>query len=612
MATITLPAPVPALPRLTSLPAGALDLEGDLRAALVNGKEVQRWAEGVSGDAFGGDAAEASLHAVTRFARRLDVAEAALECAVLAAARFEDRLARLWSQRRTLDGDRSGLNSALEDLRVEAAAASDADLPRLQERVDRWGRRAARLLADVADWSARVDEAEADFLVALARVDTLAEGQVAATDPARVDPDVPIDRLGDRADDPAAVARWWRRLSAAERQAVLAEFPALVGALAGVPVRFRDAANSAAARADVDDLGGRAGDGEVLGDADQTRLDHASAVTDLIDGYREQLDPLTGEPIALLTVYAPDDHSGDGGVAFFLGDPDRADHVAVYVPGTLSETTTLDGTVGNIDALRAAAIEAGGSTGGSVAVGFWLDYDAPSIDGPSLNELADLAHVVTPAEAQAGGADLADYLDGLRASDQGEQAHLSLLGHSYGATTASHAAQDGAPMDDLVLLGSPGAPTAMAEALTSADVWVGSADHDPVTLLGGNGSGLPGPLGHDPAQETFGAERFEVDPGSYRLQDLIDNHSSYFADESLDNIAAVVTGRDPDADGGRTPGSYQTLDQLLVGSSLVSGGEWLFERGEDAVGGIRDTFGDLTEGLVGLPHAFLPPGVNVR
>lgn len=603
MTAIPIAAHVAPLPVMLSRPRGAATLGTDLRSALVNVKDVQAWAQGISADAFDGDASDASRHAVTRFSRRLDVTEAALERAVLAASRFEDALAVLASQRITLADDRVGLNGELDALRADVASATEADVPELQQRAERLNARARRLTDDIAGWTTRYDDAEADLVAALAGVDTLEEGAAAAVDPGRVDPVMVLAGLRGRMDDPVAVAAWWRRLSTAERQALLAEFPALIGNLGGIAARDRDAANRAAVGAVIDDLTARTGQGEELSATERDRLANATAVQDVLDDHRDELDPVTGEPLALLTQFQPDEHTGDGGVALFLGDPDRADDVSVYVPGTLSETGNLDGTVGNIGALYEAARD---DSAGPLAVGFWLDYDAPSIDGVTPGELADLAGVVTPGQAAEGGRDLATYLDGLRAGDEGAPAHLTLIGHSYGATASAHAALGGAPIDDLVLLGSPGSPTSTADGLTSANVYVGSADHDPVSLLGADGPGLPGPLGYDPAQESFGGSRFEVDPGSYRVQDLLDNHSSYFEDASLDNISDIVVGRDPDLVDGRHPGGYQTLDTLLLGTSLASGGDWLWSRGEDAVGGLVGTVEDLSSGLVGLPDAFLP------
>jgi pimeloyl-ACP methyl ester carboxylesterase len=196
---------------------------------------------------------------------------------------------------------------------------------------------------------------------------------------------------------------------------------------------------------------------------------------------------------------------------------------------------------------------------------------------------------------------LSDFIDGLRATDRGAPEDLTVIGHSYGATTAAYAAQDGADLDQLVLLGSPGAPTATAGQLTGADVFVGAADYDPVSLLGLGDRGGVGALGYDPAQDSFGATRFDVDPGSYQVEDLIRNHSSYFQGESLDNITDIATGGDPTIDDGRSAsgdGYYQNLSELLAGSSAASGADWLWDATKDLADGI----GGFGPSLLHLAH----------
>jgi pimeloyl-ACP methyl ester carboxylesterase len=217
--------------------------------------------------------------------------------------------------------------------------------------------------------------------------------------------------------------------------------------------------------------------------------------------------------------------------------------------------------------------------------------------------LADVGGVVTPGDAQVGGQRLSDFVDGLRATDRGAPEDLTLIGHSYGATTAAYAAHDGAAADQYVLLGSPGAPTPTAGQLTHGDVYVGAADYDPVSLLGLGSRGGVGALGYDPAQESFGATRFDVAPGSYRVEDLFHNHTSYFGGRSLDNITDIATGGDPTVDAGRSAtgdGYYQNLGELLAGSTTTSGGAWLFDQGRDLV----DGFGHFGDSLldVARPH----------
>ena len=98
-------------------------------------------------------------------------------------------------------------------------------------------------------------------------------------------------------------------------------------------------------------------------------------------------------------------------------------------------------------------------------------------------------------------------------------------------------------------------------------VYVGSADHDPVTWLGGKDGLLPGGSTTSwawarPVQGDFGAHNFEVDRGqAFKGADigkvgLIDNHVSYFdeTNPALANMAGIVTGHGEEvADaGGRT------------------------------------------------------------
>jgi hypothetical protein len=210
--------------------------------------------------------------------------------------------------------------------------------------------------------------------------------------------------------------------------------------------------------------------------------------------------------------------------------------------------------------------------------------------------------VVTPGAADRGGERFGDFIEGLRVSDSGDPAHLTAIGHSYGSTTVGHALEDGAPVDDAVLIGSPGQPVGTADGLTDADVWVGSKDYDPVTLLGLGDRGGIGALGYDPAQETFGGTRFETGNGSYQVEDLFKNHTSYFDGESLDNLGHIVADRDGDVtrDDPRdawTSGHYQTLDELLLGTSVASGGDWLWDRGKDAVEGVGETLTGIPDSL---------------
>lgn len=587
MTVIPVPGHLPAFKQMASTPARALTFATDLRAVTVGVKDVQGWAEGISAPEWEGDTHEAHAHATTRFAARLDTVEAALDRAVTAADRFEARLTVLTSLRGRINKERLSVNDDADALRAEVEAAGEAtpeQLEAFRRRGEGLVTRATEVAAEIDDWVTRHDAAETDFIASLARVDSVAEGEIAAEDVGRVDVDALTGGFMARKDDPARLGAWWARLSAAERQALITEHPRLVGNAAGLPSEARDEANRAAVESDIDYLEQREGDGQ-LSRAEKRVLENAHHVRDALENHRDDRDLATGRELAHLLVYKPGEHGGDGAVAISFGDPDTADHVSVNVPGLTSEASS---TVGNVDktwALHQAAVAEGNGTVASV---YWLDYDAPS--GNPLNPLdplgqLDFGSVALTDKADVGGERFSDFIDGLRASDRGDPAHLTAIGHSYGSTTVGHALQDGLDVDDAVLIGSPGVPEDTAAALTDAEVWIGSKDYDPVSLLGRGERGGVGALGHDPAEDDFGGTRFATGDGSLRVQDLLDNHTSYFEGESLENLANVVTDHDEQVSEqphrGEDGGGYLTLSELLAASSGASAGELILDTGRD-------------------------------
>lgn len=595
MGAIVLPALVDSVPRLESTAARAATFANNLRAVTVQVKDVQEWAEGQGvPEGWQGEAREAADHGTTRFARRVDVSEAALERAVVAADRFEDRLVRLGTRRTALVERRSTLNDDITTLRAEIDGneAVETSVAAWEARAADLRRRAADLVGDVAAWSADADEADVEFVRALQQADEVSEGEQAARDPGRPDVADLTRGFDRRVGDPVALAAWWRTLSRAQRQALLTEHPHRVGNADGLPVRDRDEANRAALYSDIDRLTRKEADGE-LTDEERSALANAEVIRTELNARLEQVDPMTGEHLVHVVVYKPGEFGGDGGVAISFGDPDRAEHVSVNVPGLTSEVTSLPGNLGRTEALHDAAL---GRTSDTVATVFWLDYDAPSGNPlTSIEGIADFGSVVGPGAADAGGERFSQFIDGLRASDEGAPAHLTAIGHSYGSTTVGHALQDDLPVDDAILLGSPGVPEHTAAALTGADVWVGAKDRDPVSLIGAEDG--PGTLGTDPAQESFGATRFETGDGSPRIQDALDNHTSYFRGTSLDNLGAIVVDQDDHVvhDEGRDrwseEGHYPTLPEWLVEGAVRGAGEPIVE-------GVREWGEDVVDSLV--------------
>ncbi|MEV8094229.1 alpha/beta hydrolase [Kitasatospora sp. NPDC085879] len=348
---------------------------------------------------------------------------------------------------------------------------------------------------------------------------------------------------------PVQVAAWWRGLAPGAREALLQGRPELVGALDGLPARDRDRAN----RLQLSRL-----------------LEHPDVLPGPVrEGLRAvaarlaEGDP-AGGPLLLLALGA----EGQGRAVLSYGDPDTADDVAVYVPGFGTALANAGrGDAERAERIRTAAAGCGG--GRTTAAMVWLGYDAPPNEGLSLRS----AEVAGDGRARAGAEDLNRFLGGLRAARPGSPAHVTAVGHSYGSLVVGLAArQDGAGMDDVVLVGSPGVGVDRADGLKVGGdhVYVGVAEHDPVgrlpagtavaggMLLGGPAAALAaqaaGPdrlwFGRDPADEGFGAHRFEVAPGD--PEHAFASHSAYFdvtpdgPSASLANIGRVVAGHGPE------------------------------------------------------------------
>ena len=323
---------------------------------------------------------------------------------------------------------------------------------------------------------------------------------------------------------PSTVRAWWELLTEDERSRLLAAAPAALGNLGGLPARVRSVANEAVLDRLLADLRTRA----ALHDDDQRLRDTCTAVRGALDLARRG-----SSGGGQLLVFEPAAFGGDGRVAIGVGDVDAADHVAFLVPG-------LDATVrGSMSALvdrsRVLADQANRRRPGTpTAVVAWLGYDAPGVREVGLDHAAELGGDLLAADVRAVQASRA------------LAPHLTLIGHSYGSTTAGTALRDHeSGVDDLVLLGSPGANVeSAAELRIDRDhVFVGASSRDPVSYLDW--------FGLDPSHESFGAVRFraeDVTRNSWRVD--VDDHSKYFTpgSESMTNVVRVVVGRGDDVD----------------------------------------------------------------
>ncbi|WP_052849296.1 alpha/beta hydrolase [Streptomyces avicenniae] len=349
---------------------------------------------------------------------------------------------------------------------------------------------------------------------------------------------------------------WWAGLPQSERDTLLALHPAAIGALDGLPATVRDTANRTVLDMEhgtaTTDLAALRADEPADRDSaawetwhqDRTALENRlQAMQPLYDRFEQT--GVEGLPEAYLLGFSTE---GDGRAILANGNPDTADHTAVFVPGTSADLDSVGDPVTRMtDLWRAADAQ----TGGQVSTITWLGYDAPDSVFPNA---------ASEGYARDAAPDLTAFTSGLRTSHEGpEDSHTTLIGHSYGSTVIGAASQhDSLSVDDVVVAGSPGMLVNDASdlAVGSRHVWslAAGVGDDPVPLIGAPFLGSdwidmgmrPGPLGlpifeietgpQVPSMESFGANRVVTDSTG---------HGDYWRpdSESLRNQAWIVLGQ---------------------------------------------------------------------
>ncbi len=377
---------------------------------------------------------------------------------------------------------------------------------------------------------------------------------------------------------PEERARYWSQQSEAQKQHLCDKYPDLIGNADGVEGWARDRAN----RNRLPNLKKEAKDNvsmytELLKSPwidSNTRayylseLDKAEKAVKAYDAVQEQLDKgisledyqhgKEGDPVSLLTL------QNDGGrvkAAMGQGDVDHAKNVATFVPGI---GTTVEGSMGDYmrqtKNLRMAAMVQGRLSASDVATVAWLGYDAPG--EADLNQPQNIPGIISPFLAQAGSDRLAGFMNGMQASREygAGDAHMTLVGHSYGSSTSGMAATKVkyGVIDDLVLFGSPGMGTYDAKNyhVDQNHLWVsGVPKGDSVQGMGEIRGGIVGSLGKNPmdsdsgfshlSDDATGSPKYNKDaPESKPSNFNFDNHSIYLEDgtETLQDIGRVVAG----------------------------------------------------------------------
>jgi hypothetical protein len=548
----TLPSRPRVVPSLAAEPDTVRDCGTQLLAGSAQVDDLGTFAGGRARVTdWAGPASDAYHAEIVPTGARADAMSLALRAVAQRVDQHADELTDLLAARRDLGERRRELDRLVDDLEREAARPlTPPELQLLEDDCRRVRGLVEVFDGDVAAWVEAVAAEERAMNEAFTRVldldavDRVYGGQ---DDPA----DAALERKPGADASPEEVNAWWDSLTEEEQQAIVAAAPGAIGNLDGVPASARDAANTVALERDLADWR-HAEEQGVITDDERQWLANAEAAHDAVREIGSRVDPVTGEPIETrLYLYDPAAFDGDGAVGVSAGDIDTADNVAIVTPGF-----GTDGQSAPYQADRAATIYESTrflDPDATNATLFWIGYDAPD-NLPWTGEGWDGLGVVGEHAAEAGGGRLADTVDGLRASRDGDPAHLTAIGHSYGSTTTGIAAeQHGLPVDDLVFVGSPGVggdtDSAADTGVDPDHVWAATNSRDPITYLADhgwfNGGALGGAgLGDDPAEDGFGGNRVQAEDVSRPSYPWFDQHSLYFEHdtEALHNISQIVNG----------------------------------------------------------------------
>ncbi|MFH8597678.1 alpha/beta hydrolase [Streptomyces rimosus] len=373
---------------------------------------------------------------------------------------------------------------------------------------------------------------------------------------------------------PAENKKWWNGLSQEERDQYVALYPASVGALDGLPATVRDEANRVVLaeahgtttiqlenwlKKEPDRYqtyispytGYRVKNGLVetaeweKWDEEKRRIEGRLKGMESIQS-RFAASEKSGRPAAYLIGF---DNDGPGHAAISIGNPDTADNVVTFVPGTGANLSTVEDNVQRAEILQQRARFA--SPGSNTASIMWMGYDAPQ----------DLGAAEDKKYADNARGPLSSFLTGIAAANGGN-VNSTVLGHSYGTLVAGETMRDhpGLPVDNAILVGSPGIGVDHAKDLNIPPerVWAATAKNDPINLVPPQEGAFSilNPMaykrlfddhsilyGVDPASDDFGGKTFKVADGDPVDSPDFPAHSQYWENESLEKMGDIVTGR---------------------------------------------------------------------
>jgi hypothetical protein len=402
---------------------------------------------------WGGDASEAAKEAIGRTRKDLDAHGNEALAVSQAASKAADDVEQVKSDLAQLRADADHLGMAIDPIGntvVPGPGTAGADAMEIMLKQIQLQDRLNVILADAA----RVDEE-------LAKAIDMAIGK----DPIpNAGPPVGLPALPPKGTSPKDTRAWWDSLTPAQREDLARYRPAEIGTLDGIPSAVREQVNAARLPGEIVKAQGAvdALNAHPVAHPNTAQLDAAEGARNKLADLQALESTLAKHPGTGLLLLDTTTNQKNVLAAIAEGDVDNAKQVGVTVGGmTTNVRGSVDGMTGEIIAQREQAVELRQLAGGvpnpdSVATIAWLGYEAP---GMNLDVTDDRL-------AKAGAGPLNHFYQGLGATSNVPDQQLTAFGHSYGSLTTSLALQQGgAPVDNVVLYGSPGGELSNASQL---------------------------------------------------------------------------------------------------------------------------------------------------
>jgi Alpha/beta hydrolase len=323
-----------------------------------------------------------------------------------------------------------------------------------------------------------------------------ADGAATGLDPRGPPPNLP--KPPPASASPRDVKKWWDGLTPQQQTDYIAHDPAAIDR-DGIPVDIRDAGNRirlphelAAAKRTLDQAQTDAlhstndtgfANAQALANA-QTRYNDLLAIENSLyptnpNGTSRTIDPNDRRSLVMLDTTSNQLHVLG---AIGIGDVDHAAHLGVTVGGVGTNATSLPGMVDEATNLRHTTSDilrqAGDLNPNSLATVAWVGYEPPA----SMTDL----RVGDDSLARAAAPHLNSFWQGLAVTTENPHQEITAFGHSYGSLVTSLALQQGSPVKDVVLYGSPGLELNNVGDLHLAPgghAFYEQAGHDPIVWM---------------------------------------------------------------------------------------------------------------------------------